>query len=77
VVVNGDLTNEATSDLSSLAEIGAVFFDSSGAIVGGANTYLPVALPPGSKTGVEIDSPLSFAGVSQAKVSVDPYYATP
>src|SRR5262249_1976619 len=38
VVVDGDVTNQATKDLSSLAEINAVYFDSAGAVVGGAKT---------------------------------------
>jgi hypothetical protein len=78
VVVTGDVTNDATRELSSHAEISAVYYDSAGFIVGGANTYSSVALPPGGQTAFEIDSPSYFGvGVSKVKVSVDPYYATP
>ena len=76
VILDGDVTNEATSNLSLLAEISAVYFNSAGKIVGGGLTFPPFALPPGAQTAFEIDTlgtPLA-SSVAQAKVSVDPDY---
>jgi hypothetical protein len=78
VIVTGDVTNQATRELSSHAEISAVYYDGAGLIVGGANTDTSVALPPGGQTAFEIDSPSYFPfPISQVKVSVDPDYVRP
>jgi hypothetical protein len=78
-VVNGDVTNEGTTNLSSFAEISAVFFNSAGKVIGGGLTFPPFDLPPGAQTAFEIDTspgPQASA-VSQVKVSVDPDYGSP
>jgi hypothetical protein len=78
-VVDGDVTNEGTSTLSSFAEISAVFFNSAGKVIGGGFTFPPFDLPPGAQTAFEIDTspgPQASA-VSQVKVSVDPDYGSP
>ena len=78
-IVDGDVTNEGTADLSSFAEISAVLFNSAGNVIGGDSTSPPFSLPPGAQTAFEIDTgpggPQS-SGVSQVRVSVDADYGT-
>jgi len=78
-VVDGDVTNEGTKDLSQFAEIDAVFFNSAGNVVGGDAIGPPFSLPPGAQTAFEIDTGPGgpqASGVSQVKVSMDPDYGT-
>jgi hypothetical protein len=79
VVVDGDVTNEGTQQLSGLAQIDAVFFNSAGNVVGGGYTYPPFALPPGAQTAFEIDTwpnGPQASHVSEVKVSVEPNYGS-
>jgi hypothetical protein len=79
VVVDGDVTNEGTKDLSEFAEIDAVFFNSAGDVVGGDAVGPPFSLPPGAQTAFEIDTGPGgpqASGVSQVKVSMDPDYGS-
>jgi hypothetical protein len=77
VIVDGNVTNEATTDLSSLSEISAVFFNAAGNVVGGAFTFPPFALPPGAQTAFEINTlSLQASGISQVQVSVEPHYGS-
>jgi hypothetical protein len=80
MIINAEVTNETTSELSKHAEVSAVVFNSAGSMVGGGDTYLKDALPPGGQTTVAIDTlPWSIFSVDgyRAKVSVDPDYAAP
>ena len=77
VVVDGDVTNEATKNLSSLAEISAVFFDGAGNIIGGGFDFPSFGLPPGAQTAFEIDTGPGgpqASTVAQVKISVDSDY---
>ncbi len=76
VVIDGDITNEATTDLSSGSELDAAFFNQAGEIVGGTADPLLVELPPGAQDSFELISlgiPRASA-VAQTKFDVAPYY---
>jgi hypothetical protein len=82
VVVNGDITNEATKNLSTYTDIDAVYFNKAGKIIGGSHAFgLSLALPPGAHTAFAIGSlgPVGVpqaSDVAQAKVSVAPDYGS-
>jgi hypothetical protein len=75
--LEGDVINQGTSDLSSLALITAVFFDAAGNVIGGASTFPPFGLPPGAQAAFEMDSPVQASAVASTGVSAEPEYDAP
>jgi hypothetical protein len=77
VLLDGDITNEATKNLSSASELEAVFFNTAGQIIGGTQKPLGVEVLPGAQAPFELTSLLvpQASDVAQTKFDVAPHYA--
>ncbi|HEY5058481.1 MAG TPA: FxLYD domain-containing protein [Gaiellaceae bacterium] len=78
--VDGDLVNDAPTDVLTNAQLSIVLYDAAGAIVGGGTGMLFSTLPPGTRAYFSATSgfsPIPIVNASVAAISVEPTYEKP